>query len=120
MILTFYSIAQSQPPPATTRGKRKLDFEPFRGKTFFFDLPGHQSIEQEIIARGGIVENFLHSEVRYFVTNRHRASTPSPDTPGSGCGIASISPNSVDGKTAVPVPHGTRATKMLAASVSRD
>lgn len=78
------------------------------------------------------MEKFLHRGVRYLVTNRHKnikkggASTPSPDTPGSGCGIpsvASISPNSVDGgksKTAVPVAHGTRAAKMLAASVSRD
>ena len=130
------------PPQSTSKGKKtgqltSRDFNPLRGKVFFLDLPGHKclnAIECKLIERGATIEKFFHRGVRYLVTNRHKTAkkmglscmTPSPDTPESGVGgngnfgVPSPFSNSSDSVKAksVPVAHGTRAAKMLAASVS--
>ena len=112
--------------PNSSRGKRKLDFtsKPLYGKVFFLDLPHGQkspgSIEHEITQRGGIVEAFFYKKVRYMVTNRHKVKnkgaacsplTLSPDTPEGGVGGRG-------GVTFNSPAYGTRAAKMLEASVS--
>jgi hypothetical protein len=76
------------------RGRRRLDFKRFQGKTMFLDLPGYRHVarlERELTSRGATLETQFHSGVKYLITmarngdGKHHSnspSTPSPLTPG--------------------------------------
>ena len=108
--------------------------KPLRGKVFFLDLPRYKhldAVEKKLVQRGATVESFFHRGVKYLVTNRHKAPSgkksdlavsKSHALNSSGGGGASRvgipSPSSTGSKTkSIPVAYGTRAAKMLAASV---
>ncbi len=125
--------------PSNTKKKKpaptKYDEErPLRGKVFFLDLPGYKhtdTIERKLVQRGATVDTFFHSGVKYLVTYRHNllsgrkgGATPttsqsSSKSLGTGGQLGVPSPSSDSSKSkSVPVAYGTRAAKMLAASVS--
>lgn len=124
---------------ATSRGRRKLDFDAqrFKGKTMFLDLAGYRrisEIEYELTERGATIEKFFHRGVRYLVTNRPNKegqksqSTPSPHTPGTAqsVGKSSLSqlmspqtdsPVGAESRMKQPPAYQTRAQKMLQMSL---
>jgi len=107
--------------------------KPLRGKVFFLDLPRYkhlEAVEKKLVQRGATVESFFHRGVKYLVTNRHKTpagkkgdlavntSRALNANGGGGSRLGIPSPSSTGSKTkSIPVAYGTRAAKMLAASV---